>query len=159
MKAEFINPFIEASQSVLLMLTGNKPELGKVTVRMSPFFSEDVAVIVGLTGKIRGQVILTFSKMSALLIASSMMGIETLLELDEISKSAISELANMIMGNTATLFANRGIGIEITPPSLLMGENLAISLSNMKTICIPLNIDKDCSLYINVSLEEKNPKV
>jgi len=45
------------------------------------------------------------------------------------SKSALSELTNMILGNTATLLYNRGVGVEITPPSFLMGENMQISPS------------------------------
>jgi chemotaxis protein CheX len=156
MNVDYINPFIEASQSVLMMMTGNKPELGQVYIRKSPFKSDNVAVIVGLTGKIRGQVILSFSQKSALAVASAMMGGMTVSVLDEISKSAISELANMIMGNTATLLASRGIGIEITPPSLLMGEKLLITPANMKTICIPLRIGGENSIDIDVSLADKN---
>ena len=56
MNVEYINPFIEASQSVIVMMTGVKPELGKVYLRRTPFPSENIAVIVGLTGRIRGQV-------------------------------------------------------------------------------------------------------
>lgn len=156
MNVDYINPFIEASQSVLMMMTGNKPELGQVYIRKSPFKSDNVAVIVGLTGKIRGQVILSFSQKSALAVASAMMGGMTVSVLDEISKSAISELANMIMGNTATLLASRGIGIDITPPSLFMGEKLLITPANMKTICIPLRIGGENSIDIDVSLADKN---
>lgn len=156
MNVEYINPFIEASQSVMAMMTGNKPDLGKVYMRKAPFMSDYVAVIVGLTGRIRGQVVLSFSKKSALSIASAMMGGMTVVELDDISKSAISELSNMIMGNTATLLASRGIGIEITPPSLIMGESISISPSNMKTICIPLNMNGSSLLDIDVSIEEKD---
>ena len=76
-------------------------------------------------------------------------------ELDGISKSAISELANMIMGNTATILASRGTGIEITPPSLLMGEKISISPSNMRTICIPLTAGGDNLIDIDVSIEER----
>lgn len=156
MNVEYINPFIEASQSVLMMMTGNKPELGQVYIRKSPFQSDNIAVIVGLTGKIRGQVVLSFSHKSALAVVSGMMGGMTVTVLDEISKSAISELANMIMGNTATLLASRGVGIEITPPSLLMGEKLLITPANMKTICIPLKIGGDNFIDIDVSLEDKS---
>ncbi|MGI6123950.1 MAG: chemotaxis protein CheX [Acetivibrionales bacterium] len=155
MNVEYINPFIEASQSVLLMMTGEKPELGKVHLRKAPFGSENIAVIVGLTGKIRGQVVISFTIDSALAVASAMMGGMTVTELDDISKSAISELANMIMGNTATILASRDIGIEITPPSLLMGERLMISPANMQTISIPLVIRNDKRIEIDVSLENK----
>ncbi len=154
MKVEYINPFIEASQSVLVMMTGIKPELGKVYLRKAPFASENIAVIVGLTGQIRGQVVISFCQSSALSIASAMMGGMPLTELDDISKSAISELANMIMGNTATILASRDIGIEITPPSLLMGEKLLISPTNMQTISIPLVLGNS-KIEIDVSLEEK----
>jgi len=155
MNVDYINPFIEASQSVIMMMTGVKPGLGKVYIRKSPFPSENIAVIVGLTGKIRGQVVISFSKNSALMVASAMMGGMPLIELDEISKSAISELANMIMGNTATLLAGRNIGIDITPPSLLMGEKLVIAPANMQTVSIPLILNENNTIEIDVSLEDK----
>lgn len=155
MNVEYINPFIEASQSVLMMMTGNKPELGQVYLRKAPFEGDNIAVIVGLTGRIRGQVIISLSKATALSVASAMMGGMPVVELDEISKSAISELANMIMGNTATILASRGIGIEITPPSLLVGEKLLITPSNMKTVCVPLMLSDGNVMDIDVSLEDK----
>lgn len=48
-------------------------------------------------------------------------------ELDELSKSAITELSNMILGNAATIFYNRSIKMEITPPALFVGDNMEIS--------------------------------
>jgi len=154
MNVEYINPFIEASQSVLTMMTGSKPALGKVYLKKVPFQSDDIAVIVGLTGRIRGQVVISLSTSTALMVASAMMGGVALAELDEISKSAISELGNMIMGNTATILASRGIGIEITPPSLLVGQNMVITPAHMRTICVPLMLEGEKSIEINVSLEE-----
>ncbi len=44
----------------------------------------------------------------------------------------------MIMGNSATLLFNDGVVVDITPPTLLMGENLEVSTANMKTITVPL---------------------
>jgi chemotaxis protein CheX len=153
MNVEYVNPFIEASQQVFQMMTGIKPGLGKVKLKRSPYPSNSVAVIVGLTGKIRGQVIISLSIETALSIASAMMGGMTVQVLDEIAKSAISELGNMIMGNTATILFSRGIGIEITPPSLLMGEKMTISPSNMKTICIPLDLGENRKVNIDISTE------
>ncbi len=159
MNVEYINPFIEASQSVFQMMTGNKPILGQVYMKKNPFESANIAVIVGLTGRIRGQVVISMTLSSALEIASAMMGGMQVDAMDEISKSAISELGNMIMGNTATILAGRGIGIEITPPSLLVGEKMVITPAHMKTVCIPLNISDTGKFEIDVSLaEEKSAK-
>lgn len=153
MNVEYINPFIEASQQVFQMVTGIKPNLEKVYLKKSPYPSDSVAVIVGLTGKIRGQVIISLSVDASKSIASIMMGGMAVDTFNDMAKSAISELSNMIMGNTATLLSTRGIGIEITPPSLLMGEKIIISPSKMNTICVPLDLGDIGKVDIDVSLE------
>ncbi|MDI9482865.1 MAG: chemotaxis protein CheX [Bacillota bacterium] len=154
MNVEYINPFIEASQQVIQMMTGIKPTLGKVHLKNSPYPSDSVAVIVGLTGKLRGQVIISLNIETAMSIASIMMGGMPIEKFDDMPKSAISELGNMIMGNTATILFTKGIGIEITPPSLLMGEKITVSQSSMKTICVPLNLGNDGKVTIDISLEK-----
>ncbi len=152
MNVEYINPFIEASQTVLKQTANIDAKLGKVTVKASPFISDSVVIIVGLTGKIRGQAVFSMTKKVALDVASAMMGGMTVNELDEISKSAISELTNMILGNAATLLYSKGIGIEITPPSFLTGDNLQISTTNMKTICVPLLFNDKDQMEIHISV-------
>jgi len=155
MNIEYINPFIEASQIVLKQIANMEAKLGKVYLKDSPYRSDDLIVIVGLTGKMKGQAIFTMDTKVALKIASSMMGGMQLAGLDELSKSAIAELTNMILGNTATLLYNRGIDIEITPPSLLIGENIQVSSSTkMKTICIPLLLNDTDHMDIDITVTE-----
>ncbi len=154
MNIEYINPFIEASQTVLKQVANIDAKLGKVFLKSAPYMGEQILIIVGITGKIRGQAIFTMSKSVAFKVASAMMFGMPVDELNEISKSALSELTNMILGNTATILYNKGIGIEITPPSLLLGENLQITPSKMKTICIPLHLEGDEILEIDISVED-----
>lgn len=154
MNADYINPFIEASQMVLKQIASIDTKLGKLYLKTSPFKSDNVIIIVGLTGKMRGQVAFSMSVCTAKMIASKMMMGMPVCEFDELARSAVSEMANMILGNTATLLYNRGIGIEITPPSLLMGDNMQVSNTSMKTVCIPLIIAEDEAIEIDVSLKE-----
>lgn len=154
MNIEYINPFIEASQTVLKQVANFDAKLGKVFLKSSPYKGESILIIVGITGKIRGQAIFTMTKEVAFKIASAMMYGMPVDELNDISKSALSELTNMILGNTATLLYNKGVGIEITPPSLLLGENLQITQNKMKTICIPLHITEEEILEIDISVED-----
>jgi chemotaxis protein CheX len=154
MNVEYINPFIEASQTVLKQIAGIDASLGKIYIKTSPYSSDTLAIIIGVTGKIKGQVIFTMSKSVAFSIASSMMCGMPVTDLDEISKSALSELANMILGNSATIFYNSGVPIEITPPSLLMGDNMMISTSKMQTVCIPLLLNDGNVMEIDVSVVE-----
>lgn len=152
MNIEYINPFIEASQAVLRQIASLESKLGKVYLKTAPYKSEEIIIMVGLTGKIRGQAIFSMSKEFGAKVASCMMMGMQVAEFDEMSKSAISELANMIMGNAATLLYNRGISIDITPPSLLTGENIEITHNKMKTICIPLLIGED-KIELDISME------
>ena len=81
-----------------------------------------------------------------------MMGGMAISELDEISKSAVSEMGNMIMGNASTIFAKKGISIDITPPSLLTGEKIEIS-NKISTIVVPVEIEGLGTVSINVAAE------
>lgn len=153
MDIDYINPFIEASQTVLKQIASIDAKLGKVYLKESPYKSDCILILVGLTGMIRGQAVFSMSKTLAMSIASSMMFGMPVTELDEISKSAISELTNMILGNAATLLYNRGKNVEITPPSLLMGDNMTISPNKMKTVCVPLLLDNNGVIELDISIE------
>jgi chemotaxis protein CheX len=155
LNVEYVNPFIEASQSIIKTMAGIDAKLGKVFLKDSPYSSDSIAIIIGVTGKMRGQVIMAMNIKTACEIASSMMGGMPISELDEISKSAISELSNMILGNTATILANRGIEIEITPPSMVLGENIQIT-NKMKTVCIPLSLGEKGVMELDVSIADEN---
>ncbi|MDK2801200.1 MAG: chemotaxis protein CheX [Clostridiales bacterium] len=154
MNVEYINPFIEASQTVLKSVANMDITLGKSYIKNSPYPSDTLAIIIGLTGKLRGQVIFSMSKEVACSIASAMMMGMPVTELDEMSKSAIAEAANMILGNTATILYNRGIMIDITPPSLLMGDNIQISTTKMKTMCVPLHVNAEEKIELDIAVVE-----
>jgi len=154
---KYINPFIKATQSVLKNACQEDTSLGKLFLKQSPYSSNRVAIIIGITGHIKGQVIFSIGEETACYIASKMMMGMPVNDLDEMAKSAISELTNMILGNTATMFYNDGVLIDITPPSFLMGQNMQISTNkNSQTICIPLILQNGQNFEIDVSLQENN---
>ena len=118
------------------------------------YSGDGVVILIGLTGKISGNVVLSLSKKLALTIASAMMFGMPVNELDEMSKSAIAELANMILGHTANIFFQNHMNIDITPPTVLTGENIQLTPTKSVTVCIPLNFDGGESLQIDVSYQE-----
>lgn len=141
MRAEIINPFVEASKDVLQQMASIPCDMGKIYIRENSFDGSDVMILIGLTGEIKGQAMLGMNKNIAKKIVSNMMGGMPIENLDDIAKSAISELGNMILGNTATLLSNMGVTIDITPPTLFVGEKLSVSMSSDKMVTIPLNTD------------------
>ncbi|MCB2297381.1 chemotaxis protein CheX [Clostridium tagluense] len=155
MNVEYINPFIEASKSIINQTTGFNPSLGKIYIKGTPYKGADVVVLIGLTGEIQGNVIISLSKKIACKIAAAMMGEISLVELDEIGKSAISELCNMILGTAASIFYKKNISIDITPPTVFTGNNIELSLSKAVIVCIPLEFDDGDSVDINITYKEK----
>jgi chemotaxis protein CheX len=154
MNVEHINPFIEASKTVMKTVANIDISLGRVYLKTSPYSSETLVVVVGLMGELRGQVIFSMDKNVAFKIASAMMMGMSITKLDEMSKSAIAESTNVILGNAATLFYNRGINIQITPPSLMMGNNIQISTPNMKILSIPLILSTGGKIEMDIALAE-----
>ena len=125
---ECINPFLMASTSIIKEMCQIDLKVGRPYVKSTEFESESVIIMIGVPGEMRGQVIIAFTFEKACDIASRMMMGMPVSELNEISTSAISELGNMIMGNAATILSTKGIGIDITPPTLCRG-NISITSS------------------------------
>jgi chemotaxis protein CheX len=155
MNVEYINPFIVASTKIISETTGITPRLGKVYVKDTPYKGGSVLVLIGLTGKISGCAVITFSREVACKIASAMMMGVPVPELDEMAKSAIGELCNMILGNTATLFSQKGVDIDITPPTIMTGENIQLSPHKSVIVCVPLILEDGKVLEIDISYIDK----
>ena len=85
-------------------------------------------------------------------VASGMMMGMPVPELDDMAMSAISELGNMIMGNAATILSTKGIGIDITPPTVCRGA-MKISQSYAKNICIPMSCNDDLILELDIAVK------
>lgn len=153
MKAEFINPFIKAGIEILSQMTQIKFEVGKLTLKTSPCTADNIIILIGITGDIKGQAMLNFDEEMAFYVVSKMMGGMEINELNEISRSALSELGNMILGNSATLLFNAGIKIDITPPTLMIGDNLSISTDQMQPICVPLETEGK-KIELNIFVKE-----
>jgi len=122
MKADYINPFIEAAFYVLKEILADEGiKRGALELRTNPYVSRGVATLVGLNGQLRGHVIYDMSKKTPIRIAGVMNG-EEFAGLDNIVRSTISELANMITGNAATKLVDAGYVCNITPPTFLVGD-------------------------------------
>lgn len=137
LSVEYINPFLMAANSVMKDICQIEMKIGRPYVRTTAFDSDSVIIMIGTTGEMRGQVLISFPHDHALKVASKMMMGMTVAELDDMSASAINELGNMIMGNAATILSTKGIGMDITPPTLCRG-NIYLKQSYSKNICIPL---------------------
>ena len=140
MKVEFINPFLLSLGEVLRQIVSLDVTTGKPELITSPTESPGVTIIVGVTGDLKGQVFYNFSPKMALDFARAMMMGMEVEQLDELAKSAISEMANITMGNVATKLSQAGFTVDLTPPSIVVGsEKLTITSDVGRVLKIPMS--------------------
>ncbi len=120
MKAEFINPFLEATISVLKAMAFLDPIPGKPYLKKGGSASGDISGIVGITGEAEGSLCLSFSKACILFIISQMLG-EEQKEINEEVKDAVGELTNMISGDSRRRFQEMGHSFQGAIPSVISG--------------------------------------
>lgn len=149
--ADFINPFLVAATKILKDMVMVDTKMGKPFVKTSEFTDDSVVIMIGVTGEVRGQVMIAFENGVACDIASKML-MMPVATLDEIENSAICELGNMILGNAATIFSTKGVTIDITPPTMVQGH-MTFTNSFAKNICVPLIYDNDKIVEINIAMK------
>lgn len=142
-----INPFLQSSLSIVESVTQVKMTVGKPETTDFKLHDKYYAIQVGVVGEMKGQVVLAIQDANAKDIASRMMFGMPITELDEMSSSALNELGNMVMGNTATIFSTLGITIDITPPLAVYGNDLQLK-PDVEGIKVPLL--KDGKEYIGL---------
>ncbi|MCR5691289.1 MAG: chemotaxis protein CheX [Eubacterium sp.] len=151
--AEHVNPFLMAAKKVLQDMCFVEVTIQKPGVKEASFGPDAWVIIIGVTGEMRGQVLIAMNGENACAVASKMCMME-IKEIDDFAASALSELGNMIMGNAATVFSANGIGIDITPPSLSHGE-MSFKNSFSKNLCVPLSFPGgNLELYIALRQED-----
>lgn len=149
MKAEYINPFLESARIVIEQVASVRPSTGQLGVKDVKFVENYIWIQIGMTGQMQGDIVFGLHEDVALRMVSAMMGGFTITELDEMSRSAISELGNMISGNASTMLFNQGVKVDITPPKLLHSANSAGFLPK-KALTIPLIMEGIGELDIQV---------
>lgn len=137
---EHINPFLLSAGQILEQVCGIKTKVGQISKDNIGIDGEPLFIMLGVTGEMTGQVCIVFDEEVAKDIASKMMMGMPVPEIDDMAKSALSELGNMIMGNAATLLSNSNLLIDITPPTLGTGKAKLVS-PNITSIKVPLVYD------------------
>jgi chemotaxis protein CheX len=70
--------------------------------------------------------------------------------MDDMAKSAVCELVNMIVSHASTALNQTGFMIQIAPPSLLQGDT-QVTVCNSTYLGIEMIIDK-CPIEISIGL-------
>lgn len=154
MKAEYINTFLGATKNIIGQMAQIDLVLAGTKVKTIPVSAKNVVIMVGITGDLRGMVAIGMDNDFAKKIASNMMMGMEVPELNELAKSALKELSNILMGQVATIFEGLNKIIDITPPTLVTGENISLSLQEAPLLSLKFK-HEDMDLEFDISIEEQ----
>lgn len=155
MKVEYLNPFVEATMYVLNHCVPDADiRRGQLQLRQDPHISAGISTYVGLTGALRGRVIYDMNKQTAINLAT-VMNDEPQVGMNNMVRSTINELANMITGNAATRLCEAGFKVDITPPTFIIGSDTEVySYRSMEHLVVPL--ETRCGMVsLSISLTDE----
>jgi len=150
--SDYYLPFPEALKEVLQQFGVSELTRSNLTIKESLSMDYDVCLIVGITDDIKGNLGISMPSQTALKIASLAMGGMEVSQLDEISKSALTEISNMITAAASIKLSNLNKSVDISPPTLVTGENLTMIISQVDTVSITLDSSAG-PFQINIGLE------
>lgn len=100
-----------------------------------------VNILIGLSVGIRGNIVLGLTEVTALKIVSAMMGGTAANGLDDISKSALAEFTNMVLGS-AIAKLNSSVKVDYSPPTVVVGKKLFLMISRLKAYKLTFELDE-----------------
>jgi chemotaxis protein CheX len=151
MDIKLVNPFIESVATIMPQMGFQKITRGKMGMGQRSLKSLGVTALVGFSNSICGNVAYNMTNVAACHIASTMMMGMPIVQLDEMAASAISELANMLSANVATNLSSEQYPVDISIPSLTIGEDFFIDISEDQYLIIEMNVDGTI-LEVNIKI-------
>lgn len=136
MKVEFVNPFIKATLDVLQQVASLEPSKDKVYLLNNSFEAKGIAALVGITGKVTGQVVFSMDTEFAKGVVSRMLGGQPVRFINKMVESGIGELASIIFGTAGGTLSTQGYPCKTSPPVLAVGEQVRFSTLELPMIAV-----------------------
>ena len=143
MKAEFINPFLQATKNVLETMAQTPVTAKKPALKEGKTSYGEVTGIIGMTSEeITGSMIVSFTEKCILKVVANMLMEEPKAKIDDEVVDAVGELTNMICGGAKALLAKLDHKFDLATPTMVVGKGVEISYySDAPTIVIPFETE------------------
>lgn len=128
-----INHFAQALESTLSQFGIQIIDKSPIEELDAHVITQEITTYIGLVGDYTGNISFAFPMETGKQIASLMMMGMPVEAIDNMSRSALAEIANMICGNALSIISDSDIYLDITPPSVLVGHDVYLLLSYYTT--------------------------
>jgi chemotaxis protein CheX len=150
----YVKPFVNATLNTFKTFVGFDLTAG------NPYFSgrtqeidQDISAVIGLSGDIRGAVVVAMKKKFAIKLADTLVGTAHT-DMDDDIVDAIGEIVNIIAGNVKNEVPG-GEKIVISLPTVVKGKDHSFAWpgKTSRILCISFKFDED-SFYLLVDMEK-----
>ncbi|MDX8362925.1 MULTISPECIES: chemotaxis protein CheX [Bacillaceae] len=122
--------------------------IDKPALFTQPLLQSSMGVLIGITGDIRGRLIIegnptVFGGVGEIMFGMPLEG--------EMLESFTGEFGNMIAGNLSTQLSQQGINIDITPPTVLVGQTKIYGFE--KAFRVPIQVEAMGEMQIILMIE------
>ncbi|MEE1130635.1 MAG: chemotaxis protein CheX [Caryophanon sp.] len=141
-----LNGTIQALKTIIPL----EVTMGAPTMTTEPYEQQEMGVLIGIVGDLKGRIILDSTPASFSNIGNMMFGMP--LE-GEMLESFTGEFGNMMAGNLCTQVGQNGLELDITPPTVMVGHTklygfqkafqLKVTIATVGDITILLTIDEE----------------
>lgn len=147
--AKHIQTILNGSISSLKSILPLEIDIKSPSVSSEPFIQKEMGVLVAIIGDLKGRVIIdstsaTFSSIGAAMFGMPLEG--------EMLESFAGEFGNMFAGNLCTHAGNDSLNIDITPPTVMVGNTKLYGFE--KAFRIPTVIKDVGDLTILFTIDE-----
>lgn len=125
-------------------------QVSKPSLTKQPYNQEGMSVIIGVTGEVRGRLIIAGEHKVIKEIGGKVFGMP--LD-DEIVPSFTGELGNMIGGNIAITLSEKDLDIDITPPTTMDGKSKMFGFDT--AVKLTVEVEDIGHLTVILALEDK----
>lgn len=112
---------------------------------------KEISVLIGLVGDVSGKIIIDTKVNKIDEIGQAMFGMA--IE-GEMLKSFGGELGNMIAGNLCTILEKEGIQLDISTPTVVLGETSITGFS--QAFKLPVAFEDKTEMQLLLTIDEKN---
>lgn len=137
MRYEFIDPVVSSTVRVLDSAMQCDIAKGGVSLVGSEEIAGDISIVIKLGKSADGSIILNMDADTALNICSAMNG-TGFESLTPFGLDSISELANMIAGNVASVLNDMGVTCDVSTPAVVTRDELRDKTLSREIFQIPL---------------------
>lgn len=153
MNSKLIQPFIEATQNVVKIMTDLELSAGTPYLKKDKAAKGDLSGVLGMIGDFNGTLSVSFTEAGILQIVSGMFG-ERIEQLDDEIHDAAGELTNMISGQARRNLETMGISLEAAIPTVIQGKcHMIKHITSAPTVAVDFRLRTGGEFTVELCLE------